>query len=487
MAPPSLLGGRLTEHPVVAAGSYACQWKYGDQVVPGVLGVEASKSPTGEVFDAPGTWSTSGNLRTFSLRTDDIALLRGWTRRGDDAALIDAQVTHFPDSRSFVQAKIALVGEDIPEDMQFGSAEFQVGGLTEISGVQPLKGVKVPGSLAGDPEAGATWDSNATCQEWTIPGGDTVRLRFVPFIDPKQGYGFSLTAAPVVSVSGKPRSAGDWLSKYVRPLAEITTFATQRQQMVSWVVLRGSSDSPPPVQVFAEDITQQPYDAAPPEFTELLSFGSGALVRLGLGGAALPDLLDGWATLQSTYSTFFDYLTVALRGPMSARSRFLALLPALEGLHVAKYGDGPVSRAEYKSQRKSVIRRLAEAESVGQEDIDFIKAWLNRFGSYELAYRLRAIVDMGLGSELRRRIEERVAPLPAVLEGIVDTPQDVWAVMGTVRNRIAHGDHRKPSNPQVAALTRLAHTVAMGAALNQLGIPETVLCDAIDQERWPVL
>jgi hypothetical protein len=172
---------------------------------------------------------------------------------------------------------------------------------------------------------------------------------------------------------------------------------------------------------------------------------------------------------------------------MSARSRFLALLPALEGLHVAKYGDGPVPRHEHKSQRKSVISRLSEAEGASQEDVDFAKAWLNRFGSYELAYRLREIADKELGPELRRRIGERVNPLPAVLEGVFENPPDVWAVMGTVRNRIAHGDPRQPSDSQLAALARLAHAVATGAALNLLGISETVLCDAIDQERWLVL
>jgi hypothetical protein len=472
---------------VIPAGSYACQWKYGDQVVSGELGLAASRPPEAEVFDAPGTWAESGSTRAFELRTDDVSLLRGWTRRGDDAALIGARVQHFPDGRSFVRAETALVGYEIPGDMRFGSAEFQVGGLTELSGVRPLKDPKVPGRLDGDPEAGAVWDSEATCQEWVTSSGDTIRLRFVPSIDWQQLYGFSLTAAPVVDVSGEPRPAEDWLSQYVRPLAEITTFATQRHQPVSWVLLRGTGDNPPPVQVFARDIIQQRYDAAPPEHTELLSFGSGALIRLGPGGAALPDLLAGWATLQSTYSTFFDYLTVALRGPMSARSRFLALLPALEGLHVAKYGDGPMTRAAYKSQRKSLIIRLSETEGVGQDDIGFVKEWLSRYGSYQLAYRLREIADKDLGPDLRRRIRERVEPLPAILEDIVQNPEDVWAVMGTVRNRIAHGDPRQPSDSQLAPLTRLAHAVATGAALSQLGIPETVLCDAIDQERWLVL
>lgn len=137
MATRSILGGRVTEHLDVAAGSYACQWKYGEQVVAGMLHLEASKPPAAEVFDAPGAFAESGNLRIFEPHADDLAVLRGWTRRGDDAALLAACVEHFPDGRSFVKAQTALAGTQIPVDMLFGSAEFQVGGLTEISGIRP--------------------------------------------------------------------------------------------------------------------------------------------------------------------------------------------------------------------------------------------------------------------------------------------------------------------------------------------------------------
>lgn len=73
------------------------------------------------------------------------------------------------------------------------------------------------------------------------------------------------------------------------------------------------------------------------------------------------------------------------------------------------------------------------------------------------------------------------------LSSLVDQAEDVWAVLGTVRNRIAHGSDKQPRSAQLGALTRLAHTVAIGAALNLLGVPDTVLCAAIDQGRWPVI
>jgi hypothetical protein len=40
---------------------------------------------------------------------------------------------------------------------------------------------------------------------------------------------------------------------------------------------------------------------------------------------------------------------------------------------------------------------------------------------------------------------------------------------------------------RLAALTTLARTIAIGAALKNLGVPEIVLCGAIDQGRWQVV
>lgn len=276
------------------------------------------------------------------------------------------------------------------------------------------------------------------------------------------------------------------MNKYVRPLAEITTLATQRAQAVAWVNLQ-REDKSFPIQVFASDITQQPYQAAAPELEDLISNQSAALIRLGPDGANLPGLLDGWSQLRTTYSTFFDYLTVALRTTMSWRSRFLALIPALEGLHLAKYGDGPISRRDYVKQRKAVVSRLAQADSVDQDDVKFINDWLSYYGSYPLVNRLHEIRDKELGTGLRERIQDRVVPLPPHLEGLVQNATDIWAVMGTARNRIAHGADGQPSPAQLVSLTRLAHTVAVGAALQQLGVPEAVLCEAIDHDRWTML
>lgn len=73
------------------------------------------------------------------------------------------------------------------------------------------------------------------------------------------------------------------------------------------------------------------------------------------------------------------------------------------------------------------------------------------------------------------------------MHGLVQHPVDVWEVAGTARNRIAHSSDSQPSPAQLAALTYLAHTVAIGVALNHLEVPGTVLCAAIDQGTWSLI
>jgi hypothetical protein len=171
---------------------------------------------------------------------------------------------------------------------------------------------------------------------------------------------------------------------------------------------------------------------------------------------------------------------------MSAKSRFLALVPALEGFHLARHGDGPIPRKEFKEQRRGVLQRIRDLDGITQDDVEFLTKWISVYGSYQLADRLRVIVDQELGEGLRARIRACTDPIPENLAGLVSRPEDVWAVMGTVRNRIAHGGDKQPSSTQLAALTRLAHTVAIGVSLKLLGVPDAVLCAAIDQGRWPV-
>jgi hypothetical protein len=493
----------VAEKLIVAAGTYPCQWTYRDQVLSGEMRLEGSQVPVGEMFEVPGTWVEGEGCRSFEPHEGTADVLRGRLRSGYEMVLLDIRVQHLLPRRSRVQGPMALVGSALPERLLFDSVKFQVGGLTELVGVHPLKSIALPEAWDSDAVIGVTWNAETSAQAWTTGDGDNLELEFTATVDYDHWYSFGLSSAPVITVSGRPRSAEDWIRQYVRPLAEITTLATLRPQPVSWVTLYHTAKVIPglpfpagvprpqteqlPVQVFAADIAQQPYNATATEGPYLISHDTGTLIRLGPDGAALPDLLAGWQNLQDTYTTFFDYLTTALRASMSVKSRFLALVPALEGFHLAKHGDGPIPRKEFKKERKAVLQRIRGLEGVNQDDVDFLTNWLSVYGSYQLADRLRVIVDNELGEGLRERIRARTDPIPESLISLVSQPEDVWAVMGTARNRIAHGSDNQPSSSQLAALTRLAHTVAIGASLSLLGVPDTLLCAAIDQDRWPVI
>lgn len=487
----------VAEKLILAAGTYPCQWTYRDQMISGEIWLEGSRVPGGEMFDAPGTYVEGDGCVSFEPHDETADVLRGRLRSGYETVLLDVRIQHGLPGRSWVHSRqLALIGSALPENLLFDSVKFQVGGLTELAGVFPIKSITQPEVLDNDAVISATWNAEAAAQAWTTGDGDSLMLEFTATVDYGRSYSLALTTAPVITVSGRPRSAEDWMRQYVRPLAEITTLATLRAQPVSWLTLYHAVKVSPwklfaemglhretediPVQVFAADIAQQPYDAAPTASSHLISYDTGALIHLGPHGATLPDLLAGWHSLQTTYVTFFDYLTTALRANMSAKSRFLALIPALEGFHVGKHGDGPVPIKDFRKERKAVLKRIRDLDGVDPGDVDFLNNWLNVYGSYQLADRLRVIVDQELGEGLRERVRTRIDPLPEGLRGLVAEPEDVWAVMATVRNRIAHGDDKQPSSAQLAALTRLAHTVAIGTALNLLGVPDTVLCAAID-------
>jgi ApeA N-terminal domain 1 len=491
----------VAEKLMLAADTYPCQWSYREKGISGEIQLERSRTPAGEMFDAPGTWVEGEGHRSFQPHEDTADILRGRFRSGYEMVLLDVGIQHLLPERSWVHGRMALAGATVPRTLVFDSARFQVGGLTELAGVYPVKNAP-PALLGSGAVIGATWDAELSTQSWTTSGGDNLEFDFNATMDHDRGYGFELSSAPVITVSGNPRSAEDWMRQYVRPLAEITTLATLRPQPVSWVTLYHTEknslaqlipDWVPdrevvhlPVQVFAADIAQQPYDAASTDASHLISQNSGTLIRLGPDGATLPDLLAGWQSLQDTYITFFDYLTTALRASMNPKSRFLALVPALEGFHLARHGDGPIPAKDFKKQRTDVLRRIRDLDGVDQDDVEFLKKWLGVYGSYQLADRLRVIVNQELGEGLRERIRARTDPIPGSLVGLIDRPDDVWAIMGTARNRIAHGLDNQPSSAQLTALTRLAHTVAIGASLNLLGVPDTVLCAAIDDGRWPM-
>jgi hypothetical protein len=90
-------------------------------------------------------------------------------------------------------------------------------GLTELAGVYPVKSITLPETLDSDAVISATWNAETAAQAWTTGDGDNLELEFTATIDHGRWYSFALSSAPVITVSGRPRSAEDWMRRtYIR-------------------------------------------------------------------------------------------------------------------------------------------------------------------------------------------------------------------------------------------------------------------------------
>jgi len=79
----------VAEKLILAVGTYPCQWTYRDRVVSGEIRLEGSQVPTGEMFDAPGTWVEGEGCRSFEPHEDTADVLRGQLRSGYETVPLD--------------------------------------------------------------------------------------------------------------------------------------------------------------------------------------------------------------------------------------------------------------------------------------------------------------------------------------------------------------------------------------------------------------
>ncbi|WP_327395425.1 ApeA N-terminal domain 1-containing protein [Streptomyces phaeochromogenes] len=470
----------------ISSDEYQCTWVVDGVNVAGTLELAGGKSPRGEIFDIPGEWwtpsenSEESGYHTFSPHIRKFPELRGRLRTNHEVVLIDAQISFLFPGEARIFARMALCGLELTDDSQsFDSVEFQVGGLTELSGHRPLKEMRFPNTYTPDMEFSVKWNVEAD-QTWCAGTDEEISLKFAPYTKFDRGYSYSVSPYPVITVKGGPRTAEKWLEEYVRPLSQITQFATTQQQPISWVLLDIQGEAHKTVQVFAREISQEPYTAGSP-----YAGGITTLLRVGPNNVSLAKLLKDWRSIQAGQDVFFEYLTISLTDDRSLESRFLAVIPSLESYHSVKYGLGPIDSKEFKKHRRGVIKRIKEAEGVTTDDAEWLDKWVSTLGTYELRDRLSRLFS-DLPEELQQRIRLKIDPLPEVLNGIIQNSQDVWHIMGKVRNNLAHGGKR-PTVNQLATLNRLAHTMAVSLALQDLNLPEKALIDSIDRGDWPIL
>ncbi|GLY53167.1 hypothetical protein [Lentzea sp. NBRC 102530] len=456
------------------------------QKVPGTVRLQPGRRPRALARGLPELWHAllpgddTADLPSYPY-LERIPELRGRLLSELEVVLLEVEGRHqFPGAASG-SAAAALVGRTLPrgDELNTQAVEFQVGGLTELAGVSPLHGLEIDLPQQGPAsDYRIVWDPESR-QSWTTADGDEISVEFVPHTIDTTLYGFGIAPYPVVRVHGpRPRTVLEWLISYAQPLMQLTTLVTSQPQRIRWLEL-GGRRNPWTAQVFAENVVQDPYTATMPSTAPVV-------LRLGPGGAVLPDLLQQWLELEQDCGTLFEYLTAGMQETMSTRTRYLFLLPALEALHSARHGDETAANAPNQA-RLQLLQRIVAADDVTEENAAVLTARLTppTARGYQLHERLRELAG-DLDPVLAQRIRPSIDPIPPLLQRIVTGARDVWDIVGTTRNRLAHGNSNVPSAEQLLALARLAHTLVVALTVQHLGQPD-LLADAIDDGSWLVL
>ncbi|MBN9748594.1 hypothetical protein DMP23_47750 [Amycolatopsis sp. A1MSW2902] len=474
----------MNRNPLLPVGEYPLEWRLADgSSVSGILALAGAQNVTGMAYDLPAeppsadvAAKTNSYWTVWEPSEKPYGAVRGELRNNLDAALPGAYVSHQAPGQSVLFAELAVVGPRLRENTEliFDEITFQADGLTELSGVAPLKDYNVPLRLVDDAPYGAAWN-DASTREWTSPDGDRVRMHYLASFAPPQGYKLSFTTAPVITVSGRPQPIDEWMSTYIRPCAELAGFATNRPQAITFVSVKREGAGA--ASVYGREVTQQRFDA------ELSRPGTmPTLVHCGPGGLSLPDLVSRWSFMKEEYPVFLDYLASIPVEGLPITARFTALMASLESFHTIKYGAGPVSRNVFSREKNRAMREIRNSCDVSKESYAWLRRWGNFFGTYELRERLSALNE-GLPQVLRDLVDASTDPIPRLLSDVVKEPQDIWQIAGKARNNLAHGNTPQTSE-QLTFLTRLGNTIAVGHALSLLEAPADPFVTAIKRGDW---
>ncbi|RPE31848.1 ApeA N-terminal domain 1-containing protein [Kitasatospora cineracea] len=460
---------------VVPTSTYDCTWFLEDGSRAGQLTLEPGQAAHGEVHSEPGRWQRGEDFACIDWEPTEHDRLAGELSGGQQVLLIDVLRSPGVPEAGELFPRLALVGRfPASDDPLFEAVRFQVGGLSELAGVPALSHVGFP----RQPERSFTATVHPhAAQTWGCSSGERISLEFEVSQKTDLMFNMTVTAQPVVEVTGTARTAEQWVDDFVRPLAELATFATGRRQDVEWVVLRPEHPGDRfTTQLFAAGISQVPYSAEKPADRR-----QPLLLRLGPDGADLAVLLERWRALAEEHAVLHQHLVTVARQAQNTTVRFMSVVPALEAYHGRTHGKLP--QAVFKQQRREVLKRLSAA-GVEPEDYQWVNAMLPKTGDQALHERLRELAK-GAPDGIRARIEAATEPLPDVLHGILKAPLDIWHVLAKVRNNLAHGGDR-PQPGQVRLLCRLADTLAATLVLQELGVSEDLLVKAVDDSRWKV-
>ena len=409
--------------PMVASGSYPCVIERPDgQRLAAVLDLDAGQNPQGQVFDWPV--SERGGVRSWPLPAEQFTVLKCRLRTGQEVLLVEVVVQSFLPGQASWNASLAVAGSGLAVDpgKGFEEASLQVTAGHRLFGRAPLAKVRFPSPMpeTGTAEFGVEVNLDANV---TYRSGETeLRCRYWVNSSLTDYRRFFVTTAPVFEVrSPRPLTASQWMAGHVLPLRELVTLATLEPQALAWVTVDADSESGTrSCQLYSKDIQQVPY--APPADPHSDSLTLFTFPDLPYSPV---DLMRRWEDLRTARRSFIQPLMQGLTERMNARTRFLLLVQALEGLHTGTVGEGRISVEEHREKRKQILKAVKDAGL----DKKWADRWLDRFGRFSLQERLTQLRDM-----VREDIEP-VADLSLVPGNIPEIRTSCLTVPGNTRGK----------------------------------------------------
>lgn len=442
---------------IIKPGSYTCVLEHPDgRRITGQIELNASQSPLGEIFGWPPVPSSKG-VTAYPQPDEHFASLKCDLRQGLEVLLLDVTVRVWFPERAHFYARHALVGHGLfsNPDRHFAGASVQITAGHRLFGEIPIISTLGPRYIPETGNVDFTARMSSGANKTYISGNSELRCKYWFTHSSNDYYQFRLATAPVFELenSQSSLSASDWLTRHLLPLRDLITLATLEPQTLAWVMLDESRMAAEEIvtqrdfQLFSSEVSQEPYSPTADGINDgrtLFTFSEAPINPV--------DLLIRWDELRQSHAAFIRPLMQGLTEKLSPQARFLFLVQALEGLHAKTVGEGPVTVAEHRKKRSSILKVLKDA-GLEKEDREWANRWFDLYGRYSLAERL---------TQLRDAVQEEI-------EGAVDLSVMPGSIP-EIRNNLSHGakDYQwQDLLPQMRAMS----AVGVAHILSLLGLP----------------
>jgi hypothetical protein len=420
--------------------------------LPGTAELCPGRDPVVHVYDWPIV--ASGGVTSFPGPEEQLATARCELRQGVDLILFDAVVQPWLPEHAWMSSSLALAAPPgfVEPDTRFFEARLQITHGHRVFGTFPIHAVEWPSQPAttGTDRYSVHWDADAITR---FPlGGVDLRAEFLISHSIGDRYQFSLQSRPVFTLTSEAaRSPAEWMRDYLEPLRDLVSLATLEPQRIA-IASVGSPDNdererPLDYTLFSRAIDQEAYSPS----IDTRNDGRTLFTFRDAIGNPL-ELLSRWQQLQRDSSAFVEPLLAGLTQPASPRVHFLALVQALEGLHAEQHGEGRIPVEDHRARRTSVLEEVGRA-GISDESLDWLKAWIDRYGRYSLRERL---------DQLATEVADDIGPIAgAQLEA---------RRIAEIRNGLSHGS-RKYSGDELQPHLRAMAVVGIAHLLRLLEVP----------------